>query len=253
MKIKLLYLFCCTCLPLQISHAYSNEEDIVRSCKQVTHLATLGQKAYQDKKFSQALEYFQDQVSWSEFCSMHEELTGQLFSREQIFTAYNNAGITHAKLGQPRWARAWYSLAAKDSKSIFNLKALPPITPSRDKAGTYVQYAGQGQWNSIVVKAQGTSYSIDVYALWMGINAMFGGIHIGEFSTTMAKNAAQTNYHYENCVINLDFNQNAIQGEEIIVKQNGESSDCGFGMNVSTEGTYVKVEDVKDYSRYDTP
>lgn len=240
-------------MTLQTTHANNFEDDIITSCKQVPNFARLGQQAYQNKNFSQALEYFQDQVAWSEFCSMHEEVTGQVLTKEQIFTAYNNAGITHAKLGQPRWARAWYTLAPKDSKSIFNLKALPPIATSRDKAGTYVQYAGQGQWNSIVVKPQANTYSIDVYALWMGINAMFGGIHIGEFSTTMPKNATQTNYHYEKCVINLDFNHKGMQGEEVTITQNGESSDCGFGMNVSTEGTYIKVENVQDYSRYDSP
>lgn len=238
----LLMLALCSCS--SIAFAETEIDQIRSECKKLTHLASLGQAAYQQKNYLQALDYFQDQAAWTDFCSLHEDSTGKIISDSQRATAYNNVGLTHAQLNQPRWAKAWYAILAQDAKSQYNRNKLKPVQSSTVKTGTYVKYIGQGAWDTIEVRTEKNQYHIDYAGLRMGINGMIYGPNMGEFSTQMAKNADKAQYRYESCVINLKFHQ----GESIQVQQS--QADCGFGMGVYAEGNYVKVENLQDYARY---
>lgn len=214
----------------------STETQIINGCKKISSYAAQGNTAYQKKQYTKALDAYTEQASWLSFCSIHEELTGKTVTDNQLSTAYNNVGLTYSKLNKPRWARAWYAIMLKDTKSQFNLKALGPIRSTTEKAGTYVKYIGQGQWDHITVSKAKNGYDIEYAGLRMGANAMIYGPNMGEFNTTMSNASNKARYTYEGCVIDLEFNQ----GDSVRVKQN--QPDCGFGMGVYAEGFYWKVE-----------
>ena len=226
-----------------VSHAQGFETDIIHGCKNLNYLSTQGQQQYDKKNYLKALEYFQEQASWTDFCGLHEALTGKKISESQLATAYNNVGLTYSKLNRPRWAKVWYSLLPKDSKSQFNLKKLGNIAIDKNKLGIYVKYIGQGSWDVLQVSTGKVGYDIDYSGLRMGLNGLVAGPNMGEFSTYMAKNQNQAEYRDASCRITLTFNQ----GENIQVKQN--QADCGFGMGVYAGGNYVKVEKLPDYAQ----
>lgn len=214
---------------------------IIDSCKQLNTYASSGAKTYQKKNYQTALKSFKQQAAWTHFCALNEDVTAKPISREQLATAYNNVGLTYAKLNQPKWARAWYQIIADSPKSQFNLKQLPNTTTSSNKKGIYVRYAGQGAWNTVEVFDQNDHYQIGFAGLRMGIYAMIYGPNMGDFTIKMPKDAHQVEYHYENCIINLSFKKNQTQ-EYIDITQNQADAECGFGFGVYADGQYTKVE-----------
>ncbi|OUY08932.1 hypothetical protein [Acinetobacter populi] len=226
---------------LSQSHA-SSEQDIVAGCQKLTQYAQQGAKFYQQKHYQKARDAFLDQAAWIHFCLYQTDITGKKISDEQLATAYNNVGLSYAKLAQPRWARAWFELTPESAKSQFNLKQLPPVQASKSKQGTYVRYAGQGQWNTLEITNKGNVYQIDFNGLRMGVNGLIYGPNLGEFSITMPKNASLAEYHHENCIIQLKFLPANAQGERIKVTQNQMDAECGFGFGVYADGSYLKVE-----------
>lgn len=224
------------------SYAYDSQTEIVRECKKIPNYATQGGKLYQEKNYTQALKAFKKQAAWAHFCSYHEDVTRTQVSAEQLATAYNNVGLTHQKLGQPRWAKAWYSIMPETKKSQFNLSQLPSIQASKQKSGSYVRYAGQGEWNTLQVTEKKDHYQIDFFGLRMGLMALMNGPNMGEFSIKMPKNSNIAQYRYEDCKIQLQFQNHASDGERIKVTQNENTSSCGFGFGVYAEGNYLKVE-----------
>lgn len=219
------------------------EQDIIAGCKKIPEYTQQGSRFYQNKQYKQALKAFEDQVAWTEFCSNQSELTGKTITSDQIETSYNNVGLTYSKLNQPKWARAWYSIAPKSSKSLTNLKNLPVSNGKRTIAGQYVNYAGQGEWNTIDVRqVKGGKYKIEFNGLRMGLMALIYGPNIGQFTTTMPQSATQANYRDKTCLITLKFSPNAQNVERIDVTQSEAESDCGFGNGVTAQGSYSKVE-----------
>lgn len=227
------------CLIQQHNYAQSDLNiEIMQSCKKIPQFAQQGNTAYQNKSYAKALDYFQQQASWLDFCTIHEEVTGKIISDAQRATAYNNVGISHQKLGQLRWARAWYALEKNDQKSQFNLAQLPKLHPVQSKAGVYAKYIGQGVWDILDVTAQGQMFNIDYQGFRMGANGMIYGPNLGEFSTQMPKTAHQAQYHDEDgCAIKLNFSKDL---ESISVTQS--QTDCGFGMGVYADGIYLRVD-----------
>ncbi|MFU8925363.1 hypothetical protein [Acinetobacter puyangensis] len=224
-----------------LSHANS-EQEIITGCQKLSQYAQQGAKFYQQKHYQKARDVFLDQAAWTHFCLYQSDITGKKISDEQLATAYNNVGLSYVKLGQPRWARAWFELTPDSAKSQFNLKKLPSVQASKSKQGTYVRYAGQGQWNTIEITNKGNLYQLDFNGLRMGINGLIYGPNLGEFSITMHKNASLAEYRHENCIIQLKFLPANAQGERIDVTQNKADAECGFGFGVYADGSYLKVE-----------
>lgn len=241
MKIKLISVGLLLLAIQHNSYAQSDlESEIIQNCKKTPQIMQQANTAYQNKKYASALNHFQQQAAWLDFCSIHEDITGKVISQSQLTTAYNNVGISHQKLGQSRWARAWYAIEKNDPKSQFNLKNLPQLHPVQSKAGIYAKYIGQGVWDILEVTAKGQFFNIDYQGYRMGANGMIYGPNIGEFSTQMAKTAYQARYQYDDeCMIQLNFARNL---ESIDVTQN--QTDCGFGMGVYAEGHYSRVENL---------
>lgn len=231
--------------PIAVTHANSNDAEIIEECQRITQYANQGAKFYQQKNYLQALKMFKQQAARTDFCSYHEDITKKSISLDQIATAYNNVGLSYTKLGQPRWARAWFEILPEAKKSQHNLSKLPAIQPNKDKTGLYVRYSGQAEWNTLEITDNKDHYNIQFYGVRMGIMALLYGPNMGEFQTTMPKNASTATYQYEDCVIKLNFLTPDAKGNRIQVTQNQNESGCGFGFGVYADGNYDKVENIK--------
>ena len=225
------------------SHAADyDEQNIKQGCAKLSQYRKLGQKFYDQRNYKKALDQFQRQASWSAFCqSVGEEDTGIRVSDNDIDIANNNVGLTYSKLNQPLWARAWFQIKPTKT-SQFNLKKLVTPKPNNDLTGEYASYAGFGEWNNITIKKRDQKYLIQFTGLWMGARSLIYGPNIGEFETEMPLHAKKASYRFENCQIDINFTYNASLGNFIEVKELNEQADCGFGMNVSSTGSYQKVE-----------
>src|SRR5690606_2233756 len=217
------------------------EKELHSGCSQVQNYANNGKKFYDQKQYQKAIEQFTQQAAWSSCCAMNVEDGGTAFSERDITTAFNNVGLSYAKLGNPQWARAWFSVYPKAQSSQFNLKQLPAPEKPKNLAGKYVRYAGFGQWNTMEVKRTSNTYQIEFNGLYMGLRSLIYGPNLGEFSTSMPLNKAQANYSVEDCKIDLKFQFSARNGQQIVVNSSNPMS-CGFGHNVSADGMYLKVE-----------
>ncbi len=67
---------------------------------------------------------------------------------------------------------------------------------------------------------------------------------MGEFSTTLPITKNKARYVMEpkdegNCTFDFIFNK----GQLIVNRVSDESLNCGFGWNVTAEGTYLKVQE----------
>ena len=217
------------------------EKELRSGCSKVQSYANNGKKFYDQKQYQKAIAQFKQQAAWSSFCAMNVEDGGTAFSERDITTAFNNVGLSYAKLGKPQWARAWFSVFPNTKASQFNLKQLPAPEKPKNFAGKYVRYAGFGQWNTMEVKPVSNAYQIEFNGLYMGLRSLIYGPNMGEFLTPMSLNKAQANYSVEDCKIDLKFQFNAQIGQQIAVNSSNPMS-CGFGHNVSADGMYLKVE-----------
>lgn len=227
------------------SYALSFEQEAQQECSKVKQYANIGKKNYDQKQYSKALAQFQQQAAWTQFCNYHTDETGIKFSERDLAIAYNNVGLTYAKLNKPLWARAWYQLNINSESELkstqFNLKQLPLPKTSSNLSGKYVRYAGFGEWNIITVQKHKTEYDISFDGLYMGLRSLIYGPNIGSFEITMPLTTNQTTYRNEECQIKLNFKSDTTSGHTIKVTQIDGAS-CGFGHNVSAEGIYYKVE-----------
>ena len=117
----------------------SYEQEVLQNCTKVKQFAKMGKTFYDQKQYDKALEKFKAQAVWSQFCAYQNDSSNASPSERDIAIAYNNLGITYAKLNQPLWARAWYQLNIKNKSELkstsFNLKQLPKPQPSSDISG----------------------------------------------------------------------------------------------------------------------
>lgn len=229
------------------SHAeISFEQELQQGCAKIKQYANNGKKFYDQKKYQKALAQFKQQAAWSQFCMLNADETTVKVSDRDVAIAYNNVGLTYAKMNQPLWARAWYLLNIRDEiesqSTRFNLQQLPKPKPSTDLSGQYVRYAGFGEWNHLTVKKSKMSYQIEFDGLYMGIRSLIYGPNMGQFSTSMPLSKKQTVYRYEDCQIDLNFKRDTTSENSIKVTQNDGESGCGFGHNVYADGVYFKVE-----------
>ena len=242
--------------------AYAQAQDeipagVKEECAQLPAVTQQGDKWYRAGQYRKALDAFQKQAGLMSFClSNIDDGSDDAAKTKRLNVAYNNVGLSHAKLGEYRWARAWYELHPDIAPSPFNLKHLPTIKPSRDKRGQYVRYAGQGQWNYLTVRDGNKGYDIDFEGLRMGLMGWLNGPNMGSFGASMKKNSQTANYHYEDngkyqCDISMRFLPANAQGERIEVTQEGDSS-CGFGHGVYAGGTYLKISDTVPKERPET-
>ena len=119
-------------------------------------------------------------------------------------------------------------------------------SPQKTTTGTY-RYKSGNYNNAIGVEdlgknryriSIGANYEYKVDGEWMANSGGTGGIVNLEGDTAVLVPA-----DFPDCRITLKFSAN-----KIIVKQKGIDFECGFGGNVSAEGTYIKTSDKLDYN-----
>ncbi|MFV5490313.1 hypothetical protein [Acinetobacter sp. ASP199] len=218
----------------------SYQEELRLECAKVKNYAASGKKIYDQQQYQKAINAFKQQAAWAAFCQFNHEESGVSFSPQAISTAFNNVGLSYAKLGQNGWARAWFSVFPDMKSSQFNLKQLPVPKPSTNLVGEYVSYAGFGAWNTITVKQQKNAYYIEFNGLYMGPRSLIYGPNMGEFETHMPRQSKRALYRLEDCKIELKFGFDVKQGQYIQVDET-KNTHCGFGHNVSSSGVYLRV------------
>ncbi len=228
------------------SHADSAyDKELRQGCSKLEQYAAQGKSLYDQQQYTKARQIFQQQAAWSAFCaSQAQQDSGVTVTARDTEIANNNTGLSYARSGQPLWARAWFQLNPQSGISQFNLKSLPAPGIASDLSGEYVRYAGFGAWNTLTVKKQAQHYHIRFDGLYMGARSLIYGPNSGQFETAMPLGKKHTVYQQSGCNIDLQFDYNASQGNLVSIKQNDRDSDCGFGMNVSSTGTYQKVENL---------
>ncbi|MPW45462.1 hypothetical protein D7V21_07370 [Acinetobacter guerrae] len=219
----------------------SFEQELQQGCAKVKSDALLGKKYYDQKQYAKAVQYFEHQAAWTAFCQLNAEDSKTTFNERDVELANNNVGLSYAKLGKPLWARAWFLLTPDSKVSQYNLKqlTLPKVTNKIE--GEYVTSAGFGQWSTITVSKTAKTYKIAFDGYYFGLRGLIYGPNMGSFETSMPVSANQAQFRYEDCKIDLKFGQDQY-GRKMIVKQNDNTSGCGFGHNVYAGGTYYQVE-----------
>lgn len=129
--------------------------------------------------------------------------------------------------------------------SIFTAAASVIVAQTNVKTGTY-KYRSGGYRNEISVQElEGNKLRVAIYASYeYKINGNLNA-NVGEANGIVKLNgdtAILVPEDTENCEISLQFT-----GNKIIVKANNEIN-CGFGLNVSAQGTYTKTGSKPDFN-----
>lgn len=107
-------------------------------------------------------------------------------------------------------------------------------------AGEYVQYAGRGTWERIIVKpASLGNIEFCFSGLWWGLGEGPSGLGDLSAAVPVHENLAQYSTHEfgeKECRISLKFSTDKLE-----VTQTGDDFDCGFGHNVTANGTFQRV------------
>lgn len=221
-------------------HAEISSEQATADCHKIKEFATKGDKHYNAKQYAKARGQYEQQAAWSESCQQDEQ---------QVATAYNNIAMTYIHEKNYLKAKAWLNIRPDNNKSIFNLNKINSnIKNSMERLpnkpdGQYWQYAGGSLWSVITIKSQGKKYNVDFQGYHAGMMVMYYGPNMGEFSTSLEINNGKAHYSmvgededYLDCVYDFDIKKDSLT----VVRTSGSS--CGFGYNVSAEGTYYRVE-----------
>lgn len=226
------------------AQAELTEAQMAADCAKISDYAKKGEQLYQAKNYPKAREAFEAQAGWLEQCEWPKDNPNKAL----IATAYNNVALTWIRQGEYRKAQAWLEIMPEDKKSVYNmsriqdkLQALPkPTSP----AGEYWQYAGRGIWEVLTLKPEGKeTYLADWAGYYFGIMGMYYGPNLGEFTETVSIKGGKgtIRIHEEGiseCKISLDLSPDA----ESLTLSTDDSSNCGFGHNVSADGKYLRVK-----------
>lgn len=220
------------------ARAEITEQQIEADCAKITDWARKGEQFYKAKNYAKARDAFKQQAAWSESCALDDTA---------VATAYNNVALTWIREGEWRKARAWLMIMPNDKKSVYNLglikDKLAALPPPASATGEYWRYSGRAAWNVLTVKAlsQPSRYQIDFQGYYFGLMGSYFGPNIGEFSEAVTLEngkgvVALREEDYILCDISLAFSSEAIDAST------DTPMNCGFGMNVSADGHYLRVD-----------
>lgn len=218
------------------AHAAPSDEQIKADCSKIDDFAHAGDSAYQRGELAQAVDHYTAQASWSEFCQLPEP---------EIDTAYNNVALALIRNNEPLQARAWLALAPGDSKTTHNLALIKPTLARLRPAlaatpmGRYWRYAGKGVWSTLSVKPKGDQWLITFEGYYMPFLGLYYGPNTGNFSLVDPITDGKAVFRQvaddgPACQIDMAFKDDQVE----LSATNG---DCGFGMNVQTEGKFTRV------------
>jgi len=220
-----------------------SEEDFAADCAKIKTYAQTGEQFYKAKNYAKAREAFIQQAAWQEQCDVGE----QNFHDALQATAFNNVALTLIREGDYRKALAWLSIMPEDKKSAYNRKLikdkLAALPKPASAAGEYWQYAGRGEWEVLTLKPlDGDNWLADWSGLYFGMMGLYYGPNIGDFSqqVTLKEGKGVIKLHEEDisdCAITLRLSPD---WQKIEAKTDAPMN-CGFGHNVSADGTYLRV------------
>lgn len=236
MNIKILFLFLLITCPVNAEITRQQEE---ADCNKVKNFAANGDKYYKLRQYTKARNEYEQQVAWSESCQLDDD---------KIESAYNNVALTYIHQKKLLMANAWLNIQPANKKSIFNQNRYNnQIEDAIKKAsltyeGRYWRYSGKSNWDEISIKKEKQKYRFDFYGFYNGLMSMYYGPNIGEFSTTLSIKNGKAHYIMSKEDDLLDCIYDFVLDKNILVVTLVSGHQCGYGHNVSADGTYFKIE-----------
>ncbi|ROP62726.1 hypothetical protein EDF81_1233 [Enterobacter sp. BIGb0383] len=226
------------------AQAELTEAQIAADCAKISDYAKQGEQFYKAKNYPKAREAFQQQAAWLEQCEWPKDNPNKAL----MATAYNNIALTWVRQGDYRKAQAWLQIMPEDKKSVYNLSRiqdkLRALPKPASAAGEYWQYVGRGLWEILTLKPEGKhTYLAGWEGYHFGLMGMYSGPNLGEFAQKVTIKAGKGAIRiaeegiYE-CTISLTLAPDA-QSLEL---KTDDPTNCGFGHNVSADGTYLRVK-----------
>lgn len=225
------------------SRAEITDAQFAADCAKIKEYAKQGEQLYKAKKYPQAREAFIQQAAWQEQCDVGD----QDFHDDLQATAFNNVALTLMREGDYRKAQAWLSIMPENKKSVYNLalikEKLAALPKPTSAAGEYWQYAGRGEWEVLTLKpADKESWQADWSGLYFGMMGLYYGPNIGEFSQKVSLNEGKGVIHLrEEDIADCKISLSLASDLQKITLQTDDAMNCGFGHNVSADGTYLRV------------
>jgi tetratricopeptide (TPR) repeat protein len=161
--------------------------------------------------------------------------------------AYNNLAAAYARSRNYLQARLWCRVALTWDKQ--NGAALHNLALVEEKlkdwrwpssfTGTYLRYAGRGQWESVCVE-QGSADKVHVsfHGMRMGKDPDGTPASYGDFQANLALSGGRATYRgdadFPSCRVQMDFAE-----DRLVLKQS--RGDCGFGYGVEASGTFERA------------
>jgi tetratricopeptide (TPR) repeat protein len=218
--------------------ARSQVAEAPRPCERAVACNRDGVRAMNKGDVARATRLFKYEAAYSEDAQ----------DTSQSVVAYNNLALAYAQSHEYQHALAWAhvalrfdpqnSAAHKSVESIEN--EFGKMTWPEDVRGTYVQYAGRGQWNSLSVSRKGEHgivFRLLVYRMgsaWKKYGPAGYGDLTGSAEVQKGHEVTyQGDKDFPDCRITMRF---AVDGAEIM-----QDSDCGFGYGVRASGHYERI------------
>ncbi|KAF1070254.1 MAG: hypothetical protein GAK45_00859 [Pseudomonas citronellolis] len=136
-----------------------------------------GSKAYQAKRYSQAIKAFELQLRYAERYADDAEP-----DRSEVELALNNLMLTQLRMGRPGMARAWMWVALHSGlggeKTLFNAGEIEKAygtSVTTGWEGHYVSYGGAAQWNQLDIRRDTTGFQADFAVMRIGNLNVFDG------------------------------------------------------------------------------
>jgi hypothetical protein len=224
-------------LPTMIA-ATQPEADSSAACSSVTTCNQVGTQALRKGENLKALQCFKLQTSYAE----------DAHNKTQSTLAYNNLAVAYMHSGDYIRARSWVRLAVRidpdNARTKYNSRIIEERLQEQKwpatLAGTYVQYAGLGQWSSLRVnEIENHQLHIRLYVMRMGTAsrrygpASYGDIECDVGPITRNQTVCKGDEDFPTCRIELRFQDNLVT-----LSQEG---DCGFGHGVKAQEDYERI------------
>lgn len=219
------------------------EAQMDADCAKIADYAKQGDQYYKAKDYPKAREAFEEQAAWLEQCELGKDKPNGVL----IATAYNNVALTWIRQGEYRKAQAWLSIMPDDEKSKYNLSRiqdkLHALPKPASAAGEYWQYAGMSQWEVITLKPKSEeTWQADWSGLYFGIMGLYSGPNMGEFSEKVTlKNGKGDIVLREEGISQCTISLSLAADLNRLEMKTDDAMNCGFGHNVSADGTYLRV------------
>jgi tetratricopeptide (TPR) repeat protein len=208
------------------------------ACKSVASCNELGTQAFEKGDIAAAIHLFKQQVGYAEDAR----------DKKESEVAYNNLALAYIHNRDYLRALAWTDLAlqanSESEAARHNLaeiqKALAKYRWPTDVGGTYVQYAGRAQWNSLCISRTadgGLKFRLLAYrmgAAWRRYGpAAYGDVKGEATLATNGKAQYSGDADFPSCHIEMKFTSNGVTLEQ--------QGDCGFGYGVHVGGRYERI------------